>query len=270
MTTMTRTSRLFSIAGIGLAAFAVSVLTAVACWAADPPAPVVGFSGEVYSQSAKALFLLFVLAVLLESALALLFNWRPFVENLVPRAVRPMIAFVGALIFVKLFELDITASLMTSLNSVRFEPTLPGEILTAMVVGGGSAGVNNMLIALGFRSVRTPETTAPKPPPDKAWLAIRAKPGHAKGDLLVFLGPPGPGNLTLLGAIKGRSKSSFWSWFVSDRGRLPNYGGHTVQPDQDYVIEVRGIDEQGRPLVPVTFGPLKFARGAMIDLDVTL
>ena len=44
-----------------------------------------GFSGAVYEQSARALFFLFVLAVILESGLAILFNWKPFVEYMVPR-----------------------------------------------------------------------------------------------------------------------------------------------------------------------------------------
>lgn len=230
----------------------------------------VGFNGAVYEQSLRAIFLLFILAVILESALALLFNWRPFVENLVPRAVRPVVAFIGALILVRLFDLDVVSTLVNAVNNTRFEVGVPGQVLTAMVIAGGSAGVNTMLVALGFRAVRTPETVAPKPPPDKAWLAIRAKPGQAVGDLLVFVGPPGATNLTLLGVIKGRSERGFLAWFLADRGRLPNYGGHTVQPDQDYLIEVRGKDGEGRPLVPVTLGPLRFARGAVVDLDVTL
>ena len=232
------------------------------------PSAQVGFSGMVYEQSFRAIFLLFVLAVILESALAVIFNWRPFVENLNPRAVRPPIAFIVALIFVRFFDLDIATSLVNAVNNARYSSSLAGQILTALVIAGGSSGVNNMLVALGFRAVRTPETVTPKPPPDKAWLAVRAKPGQAVGDLLVFLGPPG--SLTLLGAIKGRSKPSLLAWCLSDRGRLPNYGGHTVQPDQDYVVEVQGSDAQGNAVGPVRFGPLKFARGAIVDLDVTL
>jgi hypothetical protein len=236
-------------------------------WAADGPPANPAISTEIFQQSFTALFGLFVLAVLLESALALVFNWRPFVESLQPRAVRPVISLIGALIFVKIFNLDITVKLAGLMSIASANPTIPGKILTAMVLAGGSSGVNNLLIALGYRSVRTPETTVQKPPPNKAWVAIRALKGNAVGDLLVFLGPPG--SLTLMGAIKERSKpGSLWSWFVSDRGRLPNYGGHAVTPGQQYMLEVRGVDEKGTPLPPVVLGPTSFADGAIVDLDV--
>ena len=245
----------------------LSVTTAAG--AAEPPAAM-GFSGAVYEQSARALFFLFVLAVILESGLAILFNWKPFVEYMVPRAVRPVIALIGAIIFVKLLDLDVVTNLANALNDTHLPVSTAGQALTAMVIAGGSAGVNTMLVALGFRSVQTPATATPKPPPDKAWLAVRALKGEAVGDLLVFAGPP-TGSPALIGVIKGRSKPrSFSSFFLSDSGRLPSYGGHTMQPDQDYVIEVRGKNAAGMPLPPVTFGPLQFAKGAIVDLDVTL
>jgi hypothetical protein len=235
----------------------------------SPAAP--GFTGEVYEQAGRAVFLLFVLAVILESALALLFNWKPFVENLVPRAVRPLIAFFAAILVVNLLGLDVVAALANALNTTKLPISTTGQVLTALVVAGGSAGVNTMLVALGFRSVKTPETAAPKPPPEKAWLAVRALNGNSRGDLFVFLTSPPGGSNALLGVIKGRSKpNSILSWFVSDRGRLPNYGGHTVQPGQAYAIEVRGKDANGVPLPPVTYGPLEFAKGAVVDIDVKL
>jgi hypothetical protein len=237
--------------------------------AAEPAAP--GFGSEVFQQAGRAVFYLFVMAVILESALALLFNWKPFVENLVPRAVRPVIAFLAAILIVHLLGMDVVAALANALDGTKHEATITGQVITAMVIAGGSAGVNTMLIALGFRSVRTPETTAPKPPPDKAWLALRALDGRSRGDLFVYLTSPPGGANALLGVIKGRSKpASILSWFLSDRGRLPSYGGHTVQPGQDYVIQVRGTDENGVPLPPATYGPLQFAKGAVVDIDVKL
>jgi hypothetical protein len=229
------------------------------------------FSTKVYEQAGRAILLLFALAVLLESALALLFNWKPFVERLVPRAVRPVIAFLAAYLVVSLLNIDVMAALANSLNGAPAQPSTTGQLLTAMVLAGGSAGVNNMLIALGFRYVRTPETTAPKAPPDKAWLAVRAVEGKSRGDLLVYLNSPGADH-ALLGVIKGRSKpNSPLSWFITDRGRVPGYGGHTVDPDKDYTIDVHGRDENGLPLkLEPPIGPLKFAKGAVVDIDVKL
>lgn len=237
----------------------------------EPAAP--GFGAAVYEQAGRAVFYLFVVAVILESALALLFNWKPFVENLVPRAVRPVIAFFAAILVVNMLGMDVVAALANTLSepsATKLPVTTTGQVITAMVIAGGSAGVNTMLIALGFRSVRTP-ATEPKPPPDKAWLALRALDGRSRGDLFVYLTSPPGGANALLGVIKGRSKpASILSWFLSDRGRLPSYGGHTVQPGHDYVIQVRGTDENGVPLPPATYGPLQFARGAVIDIDVKL
>lgn len=238
----------------------------------EPAAP--GFGSAVYEQAGRAVFYLFVVAVILESALALLFNWKPFVENLIPRAVRPVIAFFAAILVVNMLGMDVVAALANTLSeptATKLPVTTTGQIITAMVIAGGSAGVNTMLVALGFRSVRTPETTQPKVPPNMAWLAVRALEGKSRGDLLVFLTSPPGGTGALLGVIKGRSKpDSIRSWFVSDRGRIPSYGGHTVAPGQSYVLEVRGKDENGIPLPPMTLGPLEFAKGAIVDIDVKL
>ena len=237
-------------------------------WAADTPAAP-GFSGAAYEQAGRAVFFLFVLAVVLESALALLFNWKPFTDKLSPRAVRPLIAFFISLLFVYLLDIDVIGILASALNGSKLEVSHQGKIITAMVIAGGSSGVNTMLVALGFRSVKTPETSVPKPPPEKAWLAVRAPKGQAVGDLLVFVGPPG--NLALLGVIKGRSKAgSVASWFLSDPGRLPTYGGLVVPTDKTVTIEVIGKDERGMPLPPAVYGPLQFAKGALVDIDITL
>lgn len=244
--------------------------------AAMAQAPTDSAFGEVYEASFKAIFLLFVLAVLLESALALLFNWKPFVENLVPRAVRPLIAFVVAFLFVRYFDLDIVTALVNAVTGKAYAASTPGMVLTAMIIAGGSAGVNSMLVALGFRQVRTPATAGPpKPPAGKAYISVRALKGEAVGDLYVYAGPPPAAGAPagtrplLLGVIKGRSVRNFFSWFVPDSGRLPRYGGHTVDPGRDYVIVVEGRKEDGT-VVQWQVGPLQFADGAFVDLDVTV
>ena len=259
---------------LGIAVALILGLMEPATLLAQTAPPELPGGGVVYEESFKAIFLLFVLAVLLESALALIFNWRPFVENFVPRAVRPVIAFVVAYIFVDYFNLDIASALVNATTKGTFPPGPTGKILTAMVIAGGSAGVNSMLIALGFREVRTPAAVAPKlPPPNKAYLSVRVARGTAVGDLYVYLGPPAvagapPTNPSLVGIIKGRSARNLFSWFLSDRGRLPSYGGHTIDDlDREYVVKVAGVDANGSP-VSIEKGPFKFAGGAFVDIDV--
>lgn len=229
-------------------------------------------SPAAYQASFKAVFVLFVLAVLLESALALIFNWRPFVENLVPRSVKPMVALGVALLFVWTFHLDITTALVNAVQDTTFAPGVEGKILTAMIIAGGSSGVNNMLQALGFRQVRTPENVTPKPPPNKAFISVRAiapKAGQpaVEGPLSVYFGEQGATPAQLLGVIAGRSQKNAFSWMVADRGRLPNYGGHTVDDfTKVYTLTVKTAD--GKTDVYTT-PPFRLAAGSMIDFAFT-
>jgi hypothetical protein len=225
----------------------------------NPPAAL-AMGPVAYEASFKALFTLFVFAVLLESALALIFNWRPFTDNLVPRSVRPMIALAAALVFVSMFNLDITSALVNAVQGSRFGPSMEGKILTAMVIAGGSAGVNTMLVSLGFRQIKTPQTQTPKPPADKAYVSVRALKGETEGNLSVYFGQKD--SSTLLGIITDRSEKNFFSWLVPDRGRLPSYGGHTVD-DLTKVYELKIKDEKGAVVYSVN--EFKLSGGAFID-----
>ncbi|MEO8667755.1 MAG: hypothetical protein ABI399_04510 [Bauldia sp.] len=268
--------RLRSGTSIGLLAVAIFAGQGVA-FAQDPQMPAQGFlDATTYAESLKAIFLLFVLAVFVESGLAVIFNWRPFVENLVPRAVRPLVAVFISLILVYVFNLDIVSGLITTVTKQTAIDSDTGKILTALIIAGGSAGINTMLISLGYRQVRTPESIVEKPPPTKAWIAVRALPGDAVGPLNVFAGPP-PAEVTnggattvdipLIGIIAKRSRRNLLSYFVPDRGRTPNYGGHAVTPGQSYVVLVEGKDAAGTRLI-YQWGPYKIDAGSIIDIDV--
>lgn len=229
----------------------------------------------IYADVAKTLVLLFALAVLLESALAGVFRWRPFAEFLNARAVRPLVAFLLAWWFVRHFDLDLVTALVN--GSAQQAPkgvNNGGQILTALVLAGGSSGVNAILVALGFRQVSTPQTQ-PKPPPNKAWIAVRAmrKP-TTKGSIDVLMGPM----ITLadgttkeppfVGTIVGRSGIGFLSFFMRDRGRFPGYGGHEVDPAQEVYVVLRGPPGTNRP--EASWGPHRPAAGAIIDLDLEI
>jgi hypothetical protein len=242
----------------------------------SPPAP--GFSTDAYDKAAKAIFLLFVLAVVLESALALLFNWRPFVETFNSRAVRPMVAFAVALIFVFKFDLDLITSLVNESTSLAYPVSKAGLILTAMVIAGGSAGVNHLLVSLGFRQVRTPETVTPKPERNEAWISVRLNRVKAVGqvDVCVESKPADAGAAdpaaapTVVGSIRGTTNTS-WRYFLSDPGRFPGYGGWTVTPGHTITVTLRGTDKDGQPLPPSkTWGPYVIGKRAVIDIELTL
>src|SRR6516225_10013948 len=81
---------------------------AVACWLASvtgglsattSPNPL-GLSDTVYSTSLSVLTMLFVVALLLESAFSTIFNWRVFLTYFSTRGVKTIIMIVISLIIV--------------------------------------------------------------------------------------------------------------------------------------------------------------------------
>jgi hypothetical protein len=229
-----------------------------------------GLSEETYQQGFKAIFLLFVLAVVLESALAILFNWRPFVETFNARSVRPIVSFVIAYLLVYKFSMDLITNLVNSATKAGHSANIPGMVVTALVLAGGSAGVNNMLVALGYREKKTPATVAPRPPAGNAWISVLINRKQAVGSVLVFMGTPSATNdpLPLVGVIRGSSKSGL-RYFLSDPGRFPSYGGHQVQANDKITVELVGADTNGDKL-QVRWGPFEIAGGSIIDLELSL
>src|ERR1019366_1972671 len=127
---------------------------------------------ELYNKSFKALFALFILAVLVENGLALVFRWRPFLDYFDWHTVNALVAFLFSLLFVWLFELDIATTLVNTYAGTTHSVNWPGMVLTAAIIAGGSAGVNRIFQALGFRAVSSQQPPAPKPPPTEAWIAV--------------------------------------------------------------------------------------------------
>jgi hypothetical protein len=219
----------------------------------------------IYSQSFKALFALFVLATILESGLAVIFNWRPFVQLFDARGMKTIVSVAFALFFVTLFDFDILTRLVDLYSDAKQTSSVPGRFITALVLAGGSAGVNNLLVALGFRSVKTAEQTTPKPAATEAWVAIRLIRDKAVGPVFVLIGTQGV-TPAVAGTISGSSRdSSILRYFVRDYGRFPASGGHSVAPLQSYLIRLEGTDKSGTRLT-TTWGPYALAPGAIVDI----
>lgn len=232
------------------------------------PKPVSLRSGA-YEQVFQAVFLLFMLALVLESGLAVIFNWRPFVERFNARAVKPLLSFVAAYLLVRIFpSLDLITAMVNASTSATYAPTQAGRILTALVLAGGSSGVHDLLVTLGYRQRRTPETVAPKPPSGKAFLAVRLLRNKAVGAVNVFMGPPASPGPALLGTIQGTSKPVV-RYFLSDRGRFPGYGGHAMSANTEVIVMLAGKDARGSDIV-AKWGPHLVADGAIIDLELDL
>jgi hypothetical protein len=232
--------------------------------------PASGFGPQAYSEAFKALFLLFVLAVFLESALAILFNWRPFVETFNSRAVKPVVSLAFALFLVYKFQIDLISSLAKLIN-----PSVPalddsGRILTAMVIAGGSAAVNNLMVGLGFRQQRTPEQVAPKPPANKGWISVSIiRTPEITGPVTVAIGTESGGQVPVVAALS-HSTTPGRRFFFRDRGRFPGSGGYAIAKDTIVKVKASAAKADGSGTLEKTWGPNPVADGGIIDLTFTM
>jgi hypothetical protein len=220
------------------------------------------------SASLRALMMLFVLAVVQESALALLFNWRPFVITFDGRGVRSLISLATSLALVFGFKIDVIARLMADYTGAA-QSLFVSQLLTAMVLAGGSSGVNNMLQALGIRKTTRATDVTPKPDPNQAWLAVavieRANVAPSYPVWVEIQEDAGPWQVA--GIITGISKPGLINDFLRDRGRLPVAGGLTVKPGSSYLVRVSGRKLDGTTYVSEPWGPAVFRDRAVVDLQ---
>jgi hypothetical protein len=219
----------------------------------------------------KVLALMFVLAVLLEQALSVLFNWRPFLQFFNARGVKTIISVVVAWLILEAFKLDLMADLINLYSSTKIPSGSATKLLTALILAGGSSAVNNLLVALGFRSMRSAEQLAPKPPPDKAWLSVRLERKAAVGQVLVLIGPDGAAAPPVVGMIDGTSLNKLLRAFIVDHGRFPVVAGYHLTPDagKSYVVQLEGKDKNGTKLT-AKWEPHPIAAGAILDIVLEL
>jgi hypothetical protein len=169
-------------------------------------------------------------------------------------------------------------------------------MLTALVLAGGSASVNKLLVALNLRENKTVEKITPKPPPDKAWVSVAVRRAASSIDAaepinFEVLEAPVPSSVNqadvpvLLGLIQRRE---FWprlrQYLWRDTTRVPMSGGREFGLDRAVALVVQArIDgkEQHRDMTGQVlqrdasgqFTPepkvYKFGAGAIIDFVVT-
>jgi hypothetical protein len=258
-------------------------------------------SDEALRKSFTVLVAAFAVALLLESAFALLFNWRLFQELLVGKAWRTPILFLGALAVVRLFHLDLMAALFDAYNPGVRPPSGGGgytSVLTAMILAGGSVGVNRILVGLGFRSQIRPDVAAVAPVnQNEAWISVLVRQKRRDGgDVSVAkIGPadvnvnevsPAPTDVliaTTVGIVPRRAlRTRLREMLFGNRLRVPRTGGMTVTAKTPYRITVcdrsanDGVGQlydvsTGRPVSnPGEAKPLAFGPRSIVDLEVTL
>ncbi|WP_077033415.1 hypothetical protein [Pelomonas sp. KK5] len=229
-----------------------------------------GFSDDVYPEAFKALFLLLVVATVLESALAILFNWRPFVETFNARAVRPLVSLAASMFLVFQFKLDIVTGLAKLISPQVPALDWTGAILTAMVLAGGSAAVNHLMVSLGFRQLRTPENTTPTPPAGKGWISVSiVRTESIKGPVVVCIGVDSGTGVPVVASLDDSTRAGL-RYFLRDRGRFPAWGGYAMKTGDKVTVKVSAKRADGTGEVDDTWGPEVIGEGAIIDLKFTI
>jgi hypothetical protein len=252
-----------------------------------PQGPVVDADGTSATGNfklvvmAEGLFAALILAIVLEQALALLFNWRPFILVFDGRGVKSLVSLGLALVVVcAVNRLDLLQIFQNAMSGPVERPVEKGSwtgiLITALVVAGGSAGINNILVSLGFRSATRAEEVRPKPPREYAWLSVRLlrKAESGTAPVRVMLSKDGE-PYQLIGMIDGiRSPQGFLRWLLRDRTRFPTAAGHAVEGDHRYSVMLEGSDVPSAvpigtyadPVGPNGWGPYFIAKGAIIDI----
>lgn len=226
------------------------------------------FTGALYEKSFKALFILFILAVLVENGLALLFRWRPFLSVFDTSSVNPVVSFGLSLVFVSVFHLDIVTGLLNIYSDEHWPQNWPGSILTAMIIAGGSGAVNRVFRAFGLRVPASEELATPKPPSGVGWIAVTLAPAsRAVGTVTVLISPANIGTVagTIDGGAHGLNKLT--ALFLRNARRFPRNGGHSVKSGESYTVIATGHDAAGATL-SASWGPYTVDSGAVIDIEL--
>jgi hypothetical protein len=248
----------------------------------------VGLSDAVYSASASALTVLLVTAVVLESAFAIIFNWRVFLSYFSTKGVKTIVMVAVSLLVVYTFNLDVMASLIAAYKLPAGAPLdaagLAAEVarisgpvskvVTALVLAGGSAGVHSLMNALGFRSSREAEIE-PTPPQDQAWVAVKVKRVNAVGRVQVIVSkvdalPEGEIAPPAIAGSIGFSRPGISELLLRNIDRFPQNGGYVVEPGKPYRIFVVGKDANGTVLTRPEDRLYVFAPRAIVDFQVEI
>ncbi|MGO7273029.1 hypothetical protein [Rhizobium ruizarguesonis] len=200
------------------------------------------------ASAATMLGQMLVIAIIMESAFAVIFNWRVFLEFFDGRGVRTVVMFIGGWIVATVLHQDFVGSLfdiyLRTGGGNDQHSTWITQVLTALVLAGGSASVNQLFVALNLREAKTIETVTEKVPPNKAWIAIKVM-NIKKGDKVLIVDAANGEAATaatehLVGVMPAagfgeRLKKYFWR----DRNRLPMSRGFVVDPEKEYAFVIR-------------------------------
>jgi hypothetical protein len=233
-------------------------------------------SSQVIAESAKALIVLFVLAAILESALAWFFN-LPFIAGVFNgRSVKPIISCAFALAVTYGFKSVLLIGLFAKYgyDTAGADAQFLCRLIESLVLAGGSAGVNRLLRNLGIRPIDPVAERNPTPQPLDAWIAVRHRRTNATGPVDVQIGTTAADGSTswrVAGQITGGTPlMGFARWLLRDRSRFPGSGGYVVTPGVPLKVRLVWTKTDGTVVESAVWGPNALADRAIVDIDLTL
>ena len=242
--------------------------------AADGEEGGAALTGQVYEASLQAITILLVIAVLVESALEVLFNWRVFRAYFSISGVKTLINFGVSLLIVIGFGIDVMSTLLNVYTPPPdYAPNIGTQVLTALIIAGGSSGVNNLLAAFGYRNQSSAAEDTPVPQKNTAWIAVRVKKKAANAAVQIHVTEEArpPAGLTSIAGTCMTGRPSLISLLMRNNDRFPQNGGYSVPAEQAFRISVSSVDKAGEPISKmVTPDAIKLAGGAIVDFDVEL
>ncbi|MER9732322.1 hypothetical protein [Mesorhizobium sp. M0217] len=233
-----------------------------------------------------------LIAAVFEQAFAAIFNWRLYQEFFSARAVKTLVMLVIAGLFVGLSGYDPVSNIIGFANgtqpvSANLPTTVLTTVLSALIIAGGSAGVNSLLVNLGLRSPSTP-AEAPKPPTGSAWFSVRVvasksdpKSEYLKDEYAVGLAEADQSSIgnAVLGMLANRSAGErLRRVFSRDPMRYPPSGGYSVPSDKRYSITLSRVMQKtsttkSKTVTSTTLEPIwswtgSFADRATADFEI--
>lgn len=241
----------------------IALAASVLALAADPAlANAGGKPDDLIIRLATDLVGLFVVATLVETALNTIFNWRVYREFLNGRAVKTLVMIVVGLAVVKGFDYDIVDKIVSVASD---NPRASGglsQLLSALVIAGGSATVYQLFKALGLRPPVDPDEKKAQPPENKAWVSVRIIRKKAVGDVQLHIeaatnpSEEAKSKPPLAGIVRAPSSlaTRLRLLFLADPTRFPSYGGRTFTADDTvYRIVATGLASVGDGEPPAEF-----------------
>ncbi len=109
-------------------------------------------TGVDTEKAGYVLLLVLVLAILLETGLSTLFNWRIFLRYFAEKGLKVPIAVLTAFLFVKQFDIDAIAEILGAFAGKTYDHGILGKILTAFIIAGGSSAIFTLFEKFGIRN----------------------------------------------------------------------------------------------------------------------